>query len=111
MAVRKIRITGIDKKGILKLSDKGLTKAKRGDTIEWIIKTPKVDKITKIDRISSVDVFSPPPCKNSGKSLNWTGTINPNLPKGVNIETYCIYYTKKGSSVVYVDDPKIQVNS
>lgn len=112
MAVRPIRIMGINPDGSLQLSDNGNTVAQRGDIIQWIIDPNSgVATISSIHDTSAVDVFSPDPSKQPGNSQNWQGTINPNLSPLPQTESYCIYYTKTGSSIVYFNDPIIQVNS
>ncbi|HJS54959.1 MAG TPA: hypothetical protein VJ765_10455 [Chitinophagaceae bacterium] len=111
MAVRPITIQGINADGTLQLSDNGNTTASRGDTIQWNLgPNSGVASISSIHDTSSVDVFSPDPAKQSGNSTTWEGTINPNL--GIPAEeSYCIYYTKPGSSTVYMEDPIIRVDS
>lgn len=111
MAVHPITIDGINQDGSLQLSDSGNTTASRGDTIQWIIgQNSGVASISSIHDTSSIDIFSPDPGKLPGNSTTWQGTINSNLAIPA-VETYCIYYTKPGSSVVYTHDPQISVNS
>jgi len=110
MAVRPITIQSINSDGTLQLSDNGTTDANPGDTIQWNIgPNSGVATISSIHDTSSTDVFSPDPSKQPGNSTTWQGTINSNI-NTVTEETYCIYYTKPGSSVVYMEDPLIRVN-
>jgi len=112
MAIRPINILGINEDGTLQLSDNGITIANPGDTIQWIIGSNSgVDTISSIHDTSSVDVFNPDPQKQPGQSKIWQGTINPGITSFPQIENYCIYYTKTGSSIVYMNDPRIQVDS
>jgi hypothetical protein len=109
MANRPIQIQSINTDGSLQLSDNGNTTANPGDTIQWIINNNSgVATISSIHDTSVVDVFNPDPAKQTN-SQNWQGTINPNITSNTE-ETYCIYYTIPGSSVVYNHDPKITVN-
>ena len=111
MAVRPIHIQSINADGTLQLSDNGNTTANLGDTIQWIIDNNSgVATISSIHDTSSVDVFNPDPARQQGNSQNWQGTINPGLSPLPQEESYCIYYTKPGSSIVYFQDPKIIVN-
>ena len=110
MAVRPITIQSINNDGTLQLSDNGSTTANPGDTIQWNVGTNSgVASISSIHDTSSTDVFSPDPSKQPGNSSSWQGTINSAIVTPQE-ETYCIYYTKPGSSVVYMQDPKIIVN-
>jgi len=111
MAVRPITIQGINPDGTLILSDNGNTLASRGDTIQWIVgNNSGVATISSIHDTSSLDIFSPDPGKLPGNSTTWQGTINPNLSIPAE-ESYCIYYTKPGSTAVYMQDPIIRVDS
>jgi hypothetical protein len=109
-ATRPIHIQGINADGTLQLSDHGNTTANPGDIIQWIIDNGSgVATISSIHDTSSTDVFSPDPTRQPGNSQNWQGTINSGITSYTE-ETYCIYYTKPGSPVVYNQDPKISVN-
>lgn len=111
MPVRPITILGINADNTLQLSDNGNTTASRGDTIQWIIgPNSGVGSISSIHDTSAIDIFSPDPQKQPGNSTMWQGTINPNLSIPA-AESYCIYYTKVGSNLVYTQDPIIRVNS
>ena len=110
MAVRPIHIQGINPDGTLQLSDNGNTTANPGDIIQWIVDPQSgVDKISSIHDTSAADVFYPDPTRQPGNSPNFQGTINPNLTPLPQTESYCIYYTVPGSSVVNMSDPIIQV--
>jgi hypothetical protein len=106
-----ITITGINSDGTLQLSDKGITTASRGDTIQWIIGNGSgVLKIVEIIDSSSIDVFSPDPKTLSSNPTIWSGKVSNNLTPPCQ-ETYSINYTKiKGGGIVYNCDPKIQIN-
>jgi len=78
------------------------TKAKDGDTVQWITAD---SSITSIDAITpdkaNENLFNPVPT-----SPNWQGTVNSNKKSGA-VESYSITYTAGGSS--HTCDPKIQM--
>ncbi len=115
MATININITGIDAQDnlILRLdngTDASDITASRGDYIQWLIESNSgVATISSIHD-TSTNIFSTGPSKETS-SQNWEGRIDPNLSGLPKTETYCIYYTKTGSRVVYNHDPRIQVRS
>jgi hypothetical protein len=114
-----ITITGSDpNNGELTLSDGGITSARPGDQITWVIEPDSgVASITSIVEKSTIaDVFIPDPAKLPGGSTNWYGTVNSNLPVGTE-EFYTINWTDAKSGVPEngADAPKsfyakIQIN-
>lgn len=107
MKIHYITIEGIESRGKLKLSDKGITKVKPGDLVIWDIDPGqgivKVNNIQKDE--TSTNVFSMGPLKIKN-STAWLGVINPNI--GIGEEDYTIEYTAKDKDFSF--DPKIQVN-
>jgi hypothetical protein len=109
MANHTITITGISSNDDLILSDNGMTTARPGDTVSWVIDgNSGVASVTAITEINGIDVFSPDPTPAS--SISWEGNINPVPPTSQKTETYTINYLKIGDATIYTSDPKIQVN-
>ena len=109
MKNHKITIKKIFPNGSLDLSDKGKTEVDPGDTVTWIIHPHSgVNEITGIINNSEINIFSKGPSRVGGKSKNWKGTVDPNIPRGSE-EDYDIAYTKTGSSANRMFDPKISV--
>ncbi len=106
-----ITILGIEPNGHLILSDRGVTTTQPGDRVTWLIHPGSgVTKINAIVNLSMpVDVFSPnDPPRPVGQSVNWQGTINPDIQTLME-EEYCIHYTKTDGTTNN-SDPKIIVN-
>jgi hypothetical protein len=108
MKIHYITIEGIESRGKLKLSDKGVTKVSPGDLVIWDIVPDegvvRVNKILKDENSNNVFSIGPVRIKNS---TAWLGVINPKIT--VAEEDYTIEYTAKDKELTF--DPKIQVNS
>ncbi|WP_461150420.1 hypothetical protein [Spirosoma pulveris] len=105
-----IRILGINPDKSLILSDNGITRVSRGDTVQWIIGPGSgVSAITGIQRTSTTNVFSPDPAPIGGSSM-WRGQIDSGLPIPSE-EEYCIHYISAIDNIEHKSDPKIQVDS
>ena len=96
-----IRITASDPvSGMLTMSDKGKTKARRGDVITWVIgPNSGVSRITAIG-MKSGDVedevfFDTLPSKNN-ESTNWRARIHPSLSASITRGTYFISWDDFG---------------
>ena len=107
MKIHYITIEGIEARGKLKLSDKGLSKVKPGDLVIWDIVPDegvvKISKIKKDENSNNVFIIGPIPIKNSNA---WIGVISPELKHSE--EDYTIEYQGKDKNLSF--DPKIQVN-
>ena len=112
MANRPITIEGINSDGTLDLSDKGITKVDRGDTVTWKIgRKSGVAAITGIiKKPGTTDIFAPNDPAPVESSSHWQGTVNPEIPPNSE-EIYTINYTKVEGNEGGSFDPKIQVNS
>lgn len=116
MATININITGINRDDSLILrtdsgGDASDIVASRGDYIQWVIGSNSgVATISSIHDTSAVNIFSNAPGKEDG-TQSWEGRVDPGLTGLPKSESYCIYYTKPGSSLVYTHDPRIQVRS
>ena len=112
-----IRITASDPvSGMLTMSDKGKTKARRGDVITWVIGSNSgVSRITAIG-MKSGDVedevfFDTLPSKNN-ESTNWRARIHPSLSASITRGTYFISWDDNASPPVnHTYDPIIEVNN
>jgi hypothetical protein len=115
MADRPIYILDINPDGSLQLSDNGKTVAQPGDTIKWYVdKNSSVTLITSIHDTSETEVFNPKPFRRYDHKLHqweWVGQVRKDHTGKSETEHYIIYYTKKGGTAVYADDPRIQVDS
>ena len=112
----QITILASDSKtGILTLSDKGNTKANRGDIITWVI-GPKsgVSNITAIDMKEiegNHNIFEDLPHQ-LRNSKNWQGRVDPSLPADITQEIYFISWMDNANPpVAHTFDPVIQVNA
>ncbi|MGB5377660.1 hypothetical protein [Muriicola sp.] len=93
-----IKITASDPKtGKLTMSDQGTTNVIQGDQVTWEIEPNSgVAAITKIsEKPMSFDLFKPDP-KQLPNSINWQGTINPDIGSDQE-ETYYIEWTTAGT--------------
>lgn len=115
MANRPIYVLGINPDGSLKLSDNGTTEAHPGDIVEWYVNENScVHIISSIHDTSKTEVFKPKPYRmydHKSKQWIWQGQVREDYEGESAIEHYSIYYTKKGGTAVYTDDPRIQVES
>jgi hypothetical protein len=105
MATRVIAIMKGYPDGKLKLSDRGHTIAKRGDTILWQIDPDsEVDCIISIqEKSGSTNIFPIPP---HAQGNNWTGDISSTVP---DCTIYVYSITWSNGSVTHVFDPIISI--
>ncbi len=108
MPNRPITISASDSSdGKLTLSDRGHTKASRGDSVSWHIgNNSGVDSITSIQKKpGSIEIFSIPPRR---QGTNWKGQISSTAPVNAEYE-YSIFWLADGKSGQNEYDPKISV--
>jgi hypothetical protein len=106
----KIDIKGTDGPNKLKMTNKGNVKAKKSDTVEWIVKDNA--GVNSIDNIypkpNNANVFEKGPAPVNGDYKHWIGTINTNITTPID-ELYIIDYTTDEGP--FSHDPKISVNN
>ena len=95
--------------GTLTMTNQGVNNAFSGDQITWVIQSgSNVAAITSITpKSGSVDIFTPPgtePAQLPG-SINWQGTINPNISELVEY-IYTINWTAPSGGGWLGKDPK-----
>lgn len=117
LAPDQIRITASDPaSGMLTMSDKGRTIARRGDVITWVIgPNSGVSRITAIG-MKSGDVkdevfFEARPSKYS-ESTNWRARIHPSLHASITRGTYFISWDDNANPPQnHTYDPIIEINN
>ena len=107
MKIHYITIEGIESRGKLKLSDKGLTKVNPGDIVIWNIEPDEgvvqINQIKKDENSNNIFTIGPNKIQRANA---WIGVVNDELKHAE--ESYSIAYTAKDKA--YSFDPKIQVN-